>query len=381
LHVRTEPSLCAHSRAEQTGCTACLDLCPTGAITPTGEHVTNDPMVCAGCGACASACPSGAIAYDAPPTDDTFRRIETLARTFRAVGGTPSLLIHDDHGREMIALSARHGAGLPPHTVPLHLPALAAFGHAEALAALGAGFARVDILPGPRTERSPLQSQIALANAIVGYDAVRLLDSADPDALEAELRTPLSVVDHDPILPLGTRRQVTRVAATALRGPDTLDLPEGAPYGALLVDKDACTLCLSCVSLCPSGALLDNPDRPELRFTESACLQCGLCANICPEDAITLQPQLNLSPEALSPVILNEEEPALCVECGAPFGVASTIERIAAKLTDHPMFTDEKARMIRMCDGCRVDAMAHAEDNPFVAGSRPVPRSTDDYLN
>ncbi|MGV6846963.1 MAG: (4Fe-4S)-binding protein, partial [Marinibacterium sp.] len=29
LYVRVEPALCAHSRAEQTGCTRCLDLCPT----------------------------------------------------------------------------------------------------------------------------------------------------------------------------------------------------------------------------------------------------------------------------------------------------------------------------------------------------------------
>ena len=34
LYVTTDSLLCAHSRAEQTGCTRCLDLCPTGAILP-----------------------------------------------------------------------------------------------------------------------------------------------------------------------------------------------------------------------------------------------------------------------------------------------------------------------------------------------------------
>jgi ferredoxin len=135
------------------------------------------------------------------------------------------------------------------------------------------------------------------------------------------------------------------------------------------------------VSLCPSGALLDNPDRPELRFTEEACLQCGLCANICPEDAIALEPRLDTTPTALSPRVLHEEEPALCVECGAAFGVASSIDRIASKLAEHPMFGGDRARMIRMCDGCRVQAAVHAEDSPFAAAPRPRPRATDDYLN
>ena len=35
----------------------------------------------------------------------------------------------------------------------------------------------------------------------------------------------------------------------------------------MLVNTDACTLCLSCVSLCPSGALVENPEDLGLWMT------------------------------------------------------------------------------------------------------------------
>ncbi|MBT56543.1 MAG: (4Fe-4S)-binding protein [Mameliella sp.] len=385
LYVRTEALLCAHSRAGQTGCTRCLDLCPTGAITPDGDHVTVDPMICAGCGACSAVCPSGAISYEAPPVELTMRRVQTLAKAFLDAGGAaPRLLVHDAHGAEMIRLSARHGRGLPADVVPLELPALGAFGHAEAVAALAAGFASVTLLPGPGTDRAALAPQIALATAIAGEARVGILDTPDPDAMSDALYDAIAPAPVTaPVRPLGTRRQITRQAARALHSDaTTLPLPEGAPYGAVLVDTDACTLCLSCVSLCPSGALGDNPDKPQLRFQEDACLQCGICATICPEKAITLEPRLDLSETALRQAVLNEEEPFACVECGSLFGSKSAIDRITEKLSGHAMFqSPEKLRMIQMCDDCRVKAQMGATDNPFAGAERPRPRTTDDYLS
>ncbi len=388
LYVRMEASLCAHSRAEKPACSNCLNVCPTGAITPAGEHVTVDPMICAGCGSCAAVCPSGAISYDAPPVETIFRRLTTLSSTYRTAGGTdPRLLVHDaEFGMELISLSARFGRGLPHNIIPLQVEALAGFGHAEMLAALACGFGHVAVLPAPKTEIDVIEEQAALARALAGHDgAVHILQAADPDALsEALFDDNSAALSCDPILPMGTRRQVTRLAAKALQ-PDAeqVTLPRGAPYGAVLVDTSACTLCLSCVSLCPSGALGDNPDMPQLRFQEDACLQCGLCANICPEKAITLQPQLDLTDAALSQRVLHEEEPFACIECGTLFGVKSTVERITEKLAgNHAMFaTSDAAKMIQMCDNCRIQAQYHSTDNPFQGGERPRVRTTDDYLS
>ncbi len=388
LHLAFEETLCAHSRAGQIGCTRCLDICPTGAIRPEGDHVAIDPFVCAGCGACSALCPSGAITYDAPPVAHLLTRIRVLAETYRTAGGAaPRLLVHDTpHGVEMIALAARFGRGLPGDVIPLAVPALAGFGHAEMLAALALGFAGVDILPAPRTELDPIHGELAIARAMGGADRLRLIDVADPEALSdilyADTPAPLS---QDPILPLGNRRQVARLSAKALLGnaKEPIPLPNGAPYGAVLVDTGACTLCLSCASLCPSGALLDNPDMPQLRFREDACLQCGLCATVCPEDAITLVPRFDPTDAALGQTVLNEEEPFACIECGKLFGVRSTIEKIMEKLAGkHAMFTETGAgRLIQMCDDCRIRAQYHGQDNPLAAGDRPRVRTTEDYLS
>ena len=387
LYVALEPLICAHSRAEQTGCSKCLDICPTGAISPDGDHVSIDPMICAGCGACAARCPSGAITYDAPPPDMTFRRIQTLASAYRKAGGeAPRLLVHDaSHGAEMIRLAARHGRGLPADVIPLEVSALSGFGHAEILAALASGFGAVWVLLSPRTERDALDQEVPLAQAMAGSAPVGMLDLADPDALCDSLydADPVQTLP-EPVLPMGSRRQVARLAAKALNTEGgTLPLPDAAPYGTVLVDQDACTLCLSCVSLCPSGALMDNEDLPQLRFQEDACLQCGICATICPEKAITLEPQMNLDDSALTQVVLNEEEPFACIECGVLFGSKSTIERITEKLAGkHSMFaTSDAARMIQMCEGCRINAQFHSDDNPFAAGPRPRVRTTEDYLS
>ncbi|MDF3416056.1 4Fe-4S binding protein [Sulfitobacter sp. M57] len=387
LYVRLEPSLCAHSRAEQPACSNCLNVCPTGAILSAGEHVAIDPMICAGCGSCSAVCPSGAISYDAPPVDTLFRRMSLLASTYRKAGGAQAqLLVHDGgFGAEMIALAARFGRGLPARVIPLEVDALSGFGHAEMLAALACGFEQVNILMSPKAEGEVIEAQAVLADALSGARAVLLLHPVDPDGLcdllYAQGPAPVSC---DPVLPIGARRQVARLAAKALQPDATLvALPENAPYGAVLVDTDACTLCLSCVSLCPSGALADNPDMPQLRFQEDACLQCGLCSNICPENAITLKPQMDLTDAAFTQRVLHEEEPFACIECGGLFGVKSTVERITEKLAGkHAMFANsEAAKMIQMCDNCRIQAQFHSSGNPFQGGARPQVRTSEDYFS
>src|SRR5690606_41466234 len=116
---------------------------------------------------------------------------------------------------------------------------------------------------------------------------------------------------------------------------DLLPLPPQAPFGAVKVDTEGCTLCLACVGSCPTGALQDNPDRPELRFQEDACVQCGLCKNTCPEQVITLEPRLNFTAAAREALVVTSEEPFHCVRCGKTLGSISSIDWLSDTLEAH----------------------------------------------
>ena len=128
----------------------------------------------------------------------------------------------------------------------------------------------------------------------------------------------------------------------------------GSPFGNLQINKDACTLCLSCVSACPSSALQDNALMPQLKFIEKNCVQCGLCATTCPEGAITLQPRLLLTPQRSQARVLNEAQPYACVRCSKPFGTLKAIEAMLGKLSGHAMFQGEALERLKMCGDCRV---------------------------
>ena len=387
VYFRLETSLCAHSRSNQPGCTRCLDVCPTEAIFSFGEHVQIDSDICAGCGSCAAVCPTSAVTMNETPFEALTQAMAVMAKVYREhTHEAPRLVFHTlGAGADAIALLARYHDGLADDLIPLGLDHVDRIGHAEIMAAFGAGYAEVLILADNETDRQAVTAEVELAQAMlkgtrnspsrVRVIAAEELGGAGDNAGRVS----------EPVLLVGGRRDITRVTVNAMA--DNIDgpipLPSGAPYGAIEINPDKCTLCLACVSLCPTGALGDHPDRPEVQFTENACVQCGVCESTCPETAINLVPQLDVSNNALSARALHGEDPFECIKCGRPFGVASTINRIVEKLENkHWMYSkSDNVQLIKMCDDCRVNAQFHGDTAPMAGGERPRVRTSDDYLD
>ena len=400
-YIKFTAELCAHSRSKIIGCHRCLDLCPTGAITPDGDHVNINAEVCAGCGLCAAACPTGAATYALPPPDTLLHKLRAMLLAYDQAGGSkPIVLFHDgQHGNALIDALARHGDGLPANVLPLAVNEVTQIGLEAIVAAFAYGAASVRFLlrAKPLHDVAGLSQTIATADAILsglGFSGRRVatIETDDPDALSEALRgiEPAATVKPPATFrTAGKGRDLLRFALRELyrRAPaptEVIALPEGAPLGAINVNVEGCTLCLACVSACPTGALLDDPDRPALKFVEDACVQCGLCVGTCPEKVITLVPQIDFTAAAARTRIIKEEEPALCIRCNKPFGVKSTIDKIAAELEGRNWMypaSDKRVDTIRMCADCRVITMSEQQFDPFAGvPERAAPRTTDDYL-
>ena len=196
-YVTFDAGLCAHSRSRVVGCTRCLDLCPAGAISPAGDHVSISAEICAGCGQCAAACPTGAASYALPPADALMRQLRALLMAYREAGGESAvLLIHDaEHGTELIDALARFGDGLPANVLPVAVNEATQVG-LDAIAAafaFGASAVRFLLRERPRHDVAGLRQTLDVARPVLtglGFagERVATIETDDPEALGATLR-------------------------------------------------------------------------------------------------------------------------------------------------------------------------------------------------
>ena len=245
-----------------------------------------------------------------------------------------------EQGKRLIEEAGRQSLPYPAKVLGVQVPCLRHVSAPAILGALRLGAAGVGLLgcaTCPHGERALLERtlefcRLTLEAFELGSERLRLFMTAGGDEAEtidnltrfAESLPPAPIHwNGKPWRVSGNRQALTEIVGTFIeqrqREPGRQPIDAALPFATAEVEADGCTLCRSCVNVCPTHAFrLDEPTS-SLQFNHIACVACGLCETLCPENVISLRHEVVFTHEALNYRTVVRDEMVACLQCGKPF--------------------------------------------------------------
>ncbi len=400
--VKLNPWACLNRRSKRQVCSACVDVCPTQALTLTGDinlPVWFEGERCQRCGACVAACPSGALTQRRQ-TDERRSLLEVLTR----LQGRTVAIVCPRHPDPQVARSPAEAQLVLPRCLSVLTPSLLlqsvtalqqdlwlddtpcadcpwaqTWGlldqHVEIanrlLEAWGSAL-RVHLLGLEGNVQTPPHRLPCYSLREPGYSRREFVGALGQWALQA-FRDALEEVTPG-IMPdprqtyLAPERHRLQEALQAWGPPllKTISLEPGWPFGEVEVSS-LCSGCSLCAQICPTQALraVRQDDQYRLTFGPARCLGCGLCVWVCPEGALTLSPRMEVArwvPPTENVLIQGHQVP--CAQCGAPVLVP---EAESVAVTTAPLCYLCRWRQTSQGDASR------ASPNTHPPGREPLP--------
>lgn len=323
---------CLHSKDKLSDCTACFDVCPTGAILP-GKPPQFDAGACQHCFACLPACPTGAYAaedelpdllrclarldidtlelicqhHPAPSLGLAGRTAAIQVRGCLAGLGVPAYLQLSTHALERVVVRTDACEQCPwqsPAAKLVHdqvddarqwLRGWQREGFIEAMSVLEEGVKR----PLHRAGSPPVSRRDLFRGHVGEPPPTDITASLNP--FHQRLRTlsalhRLAAHSEHASMPLPRNSGFARVSVTQTAVPRTA--------------FQTCSACGACARACPTRALVLEKDdgkfvhgepRFQLSFSMQACIGCDACAHVCPQQAITVDHERTLGDILQSP--------------------------------------------------------------------------------
>ncbi|MGH7794308.1 MAG: 4Fe-4S dicluster domain-containing protein [Candidatus Binatia bacterium] len=393
VHVFYNTDTCAGGVADQEACGICITACPYDAISREPENhlrMKIDPMACEGCGACVSACPTTSLGFAEPSAAELYARMAALLAPSGSGGDKEHwvILFHcGEQGRRVLEEAGRTPLAYPATVLPLEVPCLRYVSEANMLAAFRLGAAGVGLLGCEicqHGERELLRQKydfcrITLNAFDPGQERLCVItadDNTAPQAIGALSRF-AGALEAAPIrwdgkrLPQRDNRELIADAIAVFieqtnREPGRATLEASQPFAFAEVTADGCTMCRSCVNVCPTHAFSLDENSQSLRFKHVSCVACGLCEKVCPENVITLRHEILFEQSALEYQTLVQDHMVSCTKCGKPYINQRALETVEARLFSLESlldtFSGNRRNLLRMCPDCRtVVAMMEVE--------------------
>jgi ferredoxin len=362
---------CASGRSELEGCEYCLP-CPYEAIRREGVKMVFSDVRCQGCGLCASLCPVSVPQLREYPNQLLYAQIESLL----AGDSRPKVLLFagQENAEKLNAVGRRKIQY--PAVLPLFVPSIELVSDAHILSAIERGADGVILWGCEDSHHEQIESSVSFARTALSAfglgDRVLLLNDAHQfDAEDFAKRisdfanklspSPIRKKKSEAIDFTKSKRAILIELVQTLQTktgmhPTLIKENTPFPFADVLIDASKCTLCNSCVTLCPTAALRKGDNK--VNFVYGDCIACGLCEHACPEEAIELQHVLDFSH------LLEEEGKTLveaefvqCAVCGKLFMPKSAFERMVTIVKEGKgegeLNIEERLDLLHYCEKCR----------------------------
>jgi iron-sulfur cluster-binding domain protein len=356
-HTYYNSTICQYHERRSEICGKCCDVCPTVAILKEDEtkHLVFSHVDCINCGECVSVCPSGAIDYSHMPQNAFF----DIAKMYK----NKSILIVPSK-IELENLNIE----LPKNVVPFAIEGEKFLSEAHLLTMLQESGSNLVFYTSAISRVT--KDAISILNQIYNFKFEKQAIFIAKN--EVELKEVIKKIEqiqgsqHSISQYSMPKREIFAKRLEWLVGNEnlgTVKTSENISYGKVEINRDTCTLCLSCVGACNVSALVADQKTNSILFNPSICTNCGYCEVSCAEkDTIFLhRGKIELEPNYFVYNELAHDDLFACIECGKEFATKKAVEKIANMMRTRFGNDEAKIKALYCCSDCKAKVMIMAQ--------------------
>lgn len=351
--IKHDSSLCLQDNNSRKICRECVAVCPVSAVRreENPPRISISDIECIGCGSCAAVCPTGAMDSTGMPRS-AFAEIRRLFR-----GRVPLIL---PSALDLANLNLE----LDEKILPLVIEGESILDECHMLSLIqSSGYPVVYYSEGISRITENIFSLInSVFDKIYRRKAIVILQETYVHEKVSSGLQPFENVLYEPDERSLSKREIMAIRLEHLVGKGDYGTVYTGPllhYGVLRIEREVCTLCLSCAAGCKPGALSVHPEDNTLRFTPTLCTCCTNCSIICPEENCLdiILDQLVLHSVFFQERVMARDELFSCVECGTGFAPVKSITKITEIMK--PRFGSDAARIktLHCCPDCKAKVM------------------------
>lgn len=322
--IKIHHDMCAASKSGYRGCEICL-YCPQGAVSRKGGNISISDS-CNGCGFCAAVCPLSVIDYTLLPSHKLREKIDAVLEKGKTVAFVCEGALGGLYGLEEKKL---------PEISPVVVPCVNAVSEVHYLYAALKG-ANVVVIPCEDKHNFKCYELAKETLNAFGFDCLRTSSFEELKKTKLKGKNPGNILDK--LQGENKREQWLYMVKKLMENYQVKNPVLDTNAFATVEINDNCTLCMTCTSFCPTGAI--RRENESIYFNHGLCIACNLCT-ACPEDALKTTKTLDFN--QLEEKEIYRGELIRCPSCGKPHIPKSMYEKLSS-LGEHSLL---------FCSECR----------------------------